>query len=85
VLFDEPVWPDLASLPLLPDMVAIFRRSDQAGAVADAAGALGVRFVWMQVGIRDEDAAARVRARGGSIVMDRCLMVEHARLVRPVA
>jgi O-acetylhomoserine (thiol)-lyase len=78
-LHGETVRPDLAGLALEPDMVAIFRRSEHAGAVADEAVALGVRFVWMQVGVRDEAAAERVRARGGLVVMDRCLMVEHAR------
>jgi predicted CoA-binding protein len=82
VLHGEPVQPDLASLPLVPDMVAIFRRSEHAGAVADIASTLGVRFIWMQVGIRDDEAAERVRARGGFVVMGRCLMVEHARLPR---
>jgi predicted CoA-binding protein len=82
-LHGEPVRPGLAALaPLVPDMVAIFRRSEHAGAVADEAAALGVRFVWMQVGIRDDAAAERVRARGGLVVMGRCLMVEHARLAR---
>lgn len=81
-LHGEEVRPDLAGLPLVPDLVAIFRRSELAGAVADAAVALGVRFVWMQVGIRDEAAAARARAAGALVVMGRCLMVEHARLAR---
>ena len=80
LLHGEVVRPDLEALALVPDMVAIFRRSEHAGAVADCASDLGVRFIWMQVGIRDEEAASRVRARGGLIVMGRCLMVEHARL-----
>ena len=67
-LHGEEVRPDLASLPLVPDLVAIFRRSEFAGAVADAAVALGVRFVWMQVGIRDDAAAERARAAGALVV-----------------
>lgn len=81
-ILGEAVHPDLGSLPLVPDLVAIFRRSAFAGAVADEAGRIGARFVWMQVGIRDEAAAERVRAQGRAIVMDRCLMVEHRRLAR---
>ena len=82
-LFGETVQPDLDSLPLVPDMVAIFRRSEHAGAVADKACARGVRFVWMQVGIRDDAAAARARDCGAAVVMNRCLMVEHRRLALP--
>jgi predicted CoA-binding protein len=79
-LFGETVRPDLASLEETPDMVVIFRRSAFAGAVADQACAIGARFVWMQMGIRDDAAAARAEARGCTVVMDRCLKVEHARL-----
>lgn len=81
-ILGEEVYPALGSLPLVPDMVAIFRRSAFAGAVALEAWRVGVRFVWMQVGIRDEAAAAKVRAQGCEVVMDRCLMVEHRRLFR---
>ena len=80
-LFNETVQPDLDSLPLTPDMVAIFRRSQFAGAVADKACERGIRFIWMQVGIRDDAAAERAEAKGCSVVMNRCLMVEHRRLV----
>lgn len=79
-ILGEPVHADLASLPLVPDLAVVFRRSEHAGAVAEEAARLGVRFVWMQVGVRDDAAAGRARARGCVVVMDRCLMVEHARL-----
>jgi predicted CoA-binding protein len=79
-LLGEQVYPDLASLPLVPDMVQIFRRSEEAGAVADAAVALGVPVIWMQLGVRDDAAAARVRAAGRRIVMDRCPKIEYGRL-----
>lgn len=79
-ILGEPVHAALEGLPLVPDMAAIFRRSEFAGAVALDAVRIGARFVWMQVGIRDEAAAERVRAQGRAIVMDRCLMVEHRRL-----
>ncbi len=67
-------------LPFVPDLVAVFRRSGFAGAVAEEACRIGARFVWMQVGICDDAAAERVRARGCAVVMDHCLMVEHRRL-----
>src|SRR5215218_7240983 len=58
-LLGETVYPDLASLPVRPDMVSIFRRSEDAGAVADEAVRLGILVIWMQLGVRDDAAAGR--------------------------
>ena len=86
-LLGERVWPDLASLPAeLGEihMVDIFRRSQEAGAVVDAAlGHLigrGLRTIWMQIGVVDEAAAARAEAVGVTVVMDRCPKIEFQRL-----
>jgi predicted CoA-binding protein len=79
-LLGETVYPDLASLPQVPDMVQIFRRSEAAGAIADDALRLGVGVIWMQLGVRDDAAAERVRAAGRDVVMDRCPKIEYGRL-----
>lgn len=61
------------------DLVDVFRRSEEAGAVADEAARLGARAVWMQLGVRDEAAAARARAKGIEVVMDACPAIEWRR------
>ncbi len=78
VLQGQPVIARLADLPEPVDMVEIFRSSDAAGGVVDEALALPrpPRFIWMQIGVRDNAAAERAEAAGCVVVMDRCPKIE---------
>jgi uncharacterized protein len=79
-ILGRPVYKTLADLPVVPDLVDVFRRRDDLPAVLDDVLALGgVRTFWLQFGLFDEDVARRAEAAGLEVVMDRCLKVEHAR------
>jgi len=76
------VYASLVEAPGPIDMVDIFRNSDAAGAVVDEALALDPlpRVIWMQLGVRNDAAAARAEAKGVQVVMNRCPKIEYGRL-----
>ncbi len=74
-----PCWPSLDEAPGPIEVVDVFRRSELVPPVVDAALRIGARAVWMQDGVVHEAAAAKARDAGLLVVMDRCMMRDHAR------
>ena len=69
----EQAYPDLGSLPKVPDIVDVFRAAEHVPAIVDDCIRLGVRRLWLQEGIINEAAAIRATDAGITVVMDRCL------------
>jgi predicted CoA-binding protein len=76
----EKAYASLRDIPDEVDVVQIFRRSDAVGPIVDDAIAIGAKAVWMQLGIENEEAAAKARAAGLDVVMNQCMKVQHMRL-----
>jgi predicted CoA-binding protein len=76
----ETCYAALAEIPEPIDMVDIFRRAGAAGEIVDEAIAVGAKVVWMQLGVRDDEAAIRAEAHGVKVVMNRCPAIEIPRL-----
>lgn len=73
----ETSYASLSDLPEKPDVVNVFRLPRAIPAIVDEMIALGLKNLWVQQGIRNEEAAAKAEAAGIHVVMDRCMMVEH--------
>jgi len=78
-ILGRKAYPDLKSLPVVPDIVDVFRKASDIPSVMDDAIAVGAKTVWVQLGIWNQDAAIYGESKGLTVVMDRCLKVEHAR------
>jgi len=77
----ERAYPSLSAVPGSIDLVNVFRRSEEAGAVVDEAIRIQAKAVWLQEGVVDEAAALRARQAGLQVVMDRCWLKEYVRCV----
>lgn len=78
-ILGRKVYGALEDLPVVPDLVDVFRHHDHLPAVLDETLAVGASTLWLQLGAWHEGVARRAEAAGLAVVMDRCLKVEHAR------
>jgi hypothetical protein len=77
----EPSYASLTDLPVKPDVVNVFRLPRYIPEIVDEMLALGLTDLWVQMGIWSDEAVAKAEAGGIRAVMDRCIMVEHRRLM----
>lgn len=77
----EKSYPSLEELPEAPDVINVFRRSEHIAGLVEGAIVSQAKLFWTQLGVRDDEAAARLEAAGLQVVQDRCLMIEHMRLL----
>jgi predicted CoA-binding protein len=79
-ILGEKCYKSLRDIPGKVDIVDIFRKTQDVPPIADDAIAIGAGVLWQQLGVRNEEAAAKARAAGLDAVMDRCVKIEHGRL-----
>jgi predicted CoA-binding protein len=79
----QKAYASLSEIPVPIDIVDVFRRSEFTPAIADEAVQVRAKALWLQQGVRNEDAATRATAGGLMVVMDACIAVEHATLRVP--
>ncbi|MEO5922120.1 MAG: CoA-binding protein [Pseudolysinimonas sp.] len=78
-ILGQKVYKSLADLPVVPDIVDVFRKGSDIPSVIDDVVAIGAKTIWVQLGIWNQDAAIYGESKGLTVVMDRCIKVEHAR------
>jgi predicted CoA-binding protein len=79
-ILGERCYPRLEDIPFAVDMVDVFRKPADVPPIAQSAVAIGAKCLWQQLGVKNLEADALVRAAGLDSVMDRCVKIEHARL-----
>jgi uncharacterized protein len=73
----ETCYPDLKAIPEKVDVVDIFRRAEEVPPIINQAIAIQAKAIWMQEGIKNEQAAEKARLAGLKVIQDRCMMKEH--------
>jgi predicted CoA-binding protein len=82
-ILGEKAYAGLSEIPEKVDIVQLFRKSEDVPPYVDEAIRIGAKVVWMQVGIENEQAAAKARAAGLQVVMNACMRITHRTLVGP--
>jgi len=80
-ILGETCYPDLRSLPLKPHIVNVFRLPQHIPAIVEEMIALNLPNLWVQLGIHNPEAAHRAEQAGINVIMDRCILIEHRRLM----
>jgi predicted CoA-binding protein len=80
-ILGEKAYASLDDVPEPVDIVNVFRRSEFVPEIVDAAIRIGAKCVWMQEGVMHEEAAAKARAAGIEVVMNRCILKEHRKML----
>ena len=81
VILGQTCYPNLRDIPTPVDMVDIFRRQEEVVPIVNDAISIGARFIWMQQGIVNEEAAEKAEAAGLTVIMDRCTKIDHMNLL----
>jgi predicted CoA-binding protein len=79
-ILGQPCYPDLSSVPILVDIIDIFRKTETVEPIVREAIAISAKLIWMQQGIVNEPAARLAEEAGLTVVMDRCLKIELEQL-----
>ena len=77
----QKTFPSLADIPEQIDIVDVFRKAEDCPAVLEKAIAIGAKSIWLQLGIANDEVAAKGRAAGMQVVMDRCIKIDFAALI----
>ena len=80
-ILGQACYPDLAAIKEPVDVVDLFQRAEAIPKYVEASAALNAKVLWMQLGIVNEEAASAARGHGMTVVMDRCIKIEYARLM----
>ena len=81
LILGQTCYPNLRAIPTRVDMVDIFRKPETILPIVEEAIEIGARFIWMQEGIVNEEAAAKAEAAGLEVIMDRCTKIDHMNLL----
>lgn len=77
----EKAYADLTELPHKPDLVDVFRAPEHVGPLVDECIALGIKAIWLQDGVINEEAALKAQAAGITVIMDRCIYRDYLQLM----